>query len=240
VALRFDNRQPDELREVKFTRNYIEHAEGSVLVEFGMTRVVCTATVGEGVPGWLKGTGKGWITAEYAMLPRATGQRTRRDGRQGYVNARALEIARLIGRSLRAVVKLDKIGERTITIDCDVLSADGGTRTAAITGAYVALHDALSWLGGGKETGALPLLDSVAAISVGIVHGSELLDLCYREDVAADVDANIVMTGDGRLIEVQATAEGEPYDRAALDRLLDLATGGIKTLVELQKKALES
>ncbi len=238
MTLRFDNRQPDELRPITFTRNYIEHAEGSVLVEFGNTRVICTTTVEQGVPAWLKGAGKGWVTAEYAMLPRSTGQRTKRES-YGRPSGRSLEIGRLIGRSLRSVTRLEKLGERTITIDCDVLTADGGTRTAAITGSWLALHDALVWLGGGKETGALPLTDHVAAVSVGIVNGDELLDLCYREDVAADVDANVVMTSAGDLIEVQATAEGKVFDRASLERLLDLAYKGIKELVEFQREVME-
>ncbi|MBD3399015.1 MAG: ribonuclease PH [Candidatus Coatesbacteria bacterium] len=240
MPLRYDNRQNDELREVKFTREYIEHAEGSVLVEFGKTRVICTATVGEGVPSWLKGSGRGWVTAEYDMLPRATSRRNTRDVFKGQMSGRSMEIGRLIGRSLRAVTRLDKLGERTVTVDCDVISADGGTRTAAITGGYLALHDALSWLGGGKETGALPLDDYVAAISVGYVHGELLLDLCYREDVAADVDCTVVMTGAEQLIELQATAEGRLYDREMLGRILDLGTKGIHELIELQKKALES
>jgi len=238
VAARYDNRKADEMRPVKFTRNYIEHAEGSVLVEFGGTRVVCTATVEQGVPAWLKGAGKGWITAEYAMLPRSTGQRSKRES-YGRPSGRSLEIGRLIGRSLRSVTRLEKLGERTVTLDCDVLTADGGTRTAAITGSWLALHDALVWLGGGEETGALPIADHVAAVSVGVVAGDELLDLCYREDVAADVDANVVMTGAGNVIEVQATAEGKPFDRACLDRLLDLATKGINELVALQRKVLQ-
>ena len=238
MDLRYDNRAHDELRPVTFTRNYIEHAEGSVLVEFGKTRVVCTATVEQGVPAWLKGAGKGWVTAEYAMLPRSTGQRTRRES-YGRPSGRSLEIARLIGRSLRSVIQLEKLGERTITVDCDVLTADGGTRTAAITGSWLALHDALTWLGGGKETGAFPVNDHVAAVSVGIIQGDELLDLCYREDVAADVDANVVMTGSGDLIEVQATAEGKVFARAALERILDLATKGINEIIELQRKVLE-
>ncbi|MCK4594653.1 ribonuclease PH, partial [bacterium] len=178
------------------------------------------------------------VTAEYAMLPRSTGQRSKRES-YGRPSGRSLEIGRLIGRSLRSVTRLEKLGERTITIDCDVLTADGGTRTVAITGSWLALHDALVWLGGGKETGAFPLTDHVAAVSVGIVNGDELLDLCYREDVAADVDANVVMTGAGDLIEVQATAEGKVFDRASLDRLLDLAYKGIKELVRLQREVLE-
>lgn len=238
MPLRYDNRKPDELREVKFTREYIEHAEGSVLVEFGKTRVICTATVGEGVPSWLKGSGRGWVTAEYDMLPRATSRRNTRDVFKGQMSGRSMEIGRLIGRSLRAVTKLDKLGERTITVDCDVISADGGTRTAAITGGFLALHDALAWLGGGKDTGALPLDDHVAAVSVGYVHGELLLDLCYREDVSADVDCTIVMTGKDKLIEVQATAEGRLYDRAMLEEILDLGSRGIDELIALQKASL--
>ncbi len=236
---RFDGRRPDQLREVRFTRNWLDHAEGSVLVEFGKTRVLVAASVTEGVPRWLKGQGKGWVTAEYEMLPRSTHTRSDRESRRGKVGGRTHEISRLIGRALRAVIDYEALGENTIVIDCDVLQADGGTRTAAITGAYVALADAVAWL---RERGALvgePLKGSVAAISVGVVDGAPVLDLPYEEDVAADVDMNIVCTGDGRLIEVQGTAEGEPFDRALLDQLLDLGQAGCAELTRLQLQALQ-
>ena len=236
---RFDGRRPDQLREVRFTRNWLDHAEGSVLVEFGKTRVLVAASVTEGVPRWLKGQGKGWVTAEYEMLPRSTHTRSDRESRRGKVGGRTHEISRLIGRALRAVIDHEALGENTIVIDCDVLQADGGTRTAAITGAYVALADAVAWL---RERGALvgePLKGSVAAISVGVVDGAPVLDLPYEEDVAADVDMNIVCTGDGRLIEVQGTAEGEPFDRALLDQLLDLGQAGCAELTRLQLQALQ-
>ena len=236
---RFDGRRPDQLREVRFTRNWLDHAEGSVLVEFGKPRVLVAASVTEGVPRWLKGQGKGWVTAEYEMLPRSTHTRSDRESRRGKVGGRTHEISRLIGRALRAVIDYEALGENTIVIDCDVLQADGGTRTAAITGAYVALADAVAWL---RERGALvgePLKGSVAAISVGVVDGAPVLDLPYEEDVAADVDMNIVCTGDGRLIEVQGTAEGEPFDRALLDQLLDLGQAGCAELTRLQLQALQ-
>ena len=235
---RFDGRAPDQLREVRFTRNWLDHAEGSVLVEFGRTRVLVAASVTEGVPRWLKGQGKGWVTAEYEMLPRSTHTRSDRESRRGKVGGRTHEISRLIGRALRAVIDYEALGENTIVIDCDVLQADGGTRTAAITGAYVALADAVAWL---RARGALvgePLKGSVAAISVGVVDGQPVLDLPYEEDVAADVDMNIVMTGDGKLIEVQGTAEGEPFDRALLDQLLDLGASGCAELTRKQAEAL--
>ena len=235
---RFDGRRHDQLREVRITRNWLDHAEGSVLVEFGKTRVLVAASVTEGVPRWLKGQGKGWVTAEYEMLPRSTHTRSDRESRKGKVGGRTHEISRLIGRALRAVIDYEALGENTIVIDCDVLQADGGTRTASITGAYVALADAVSYL---RERGALrgePLKGSVAAISVGVVDGLAVLDLPYEEDSAAEVDMNIVMTGDGKLIEVQGTAEGDPFDRAVLDQLLDLGAVGCAELTRLQAEAL--
>lgn len=220
------------------TRNWLDHAEGSVLIEFGATRVLVAASVTEGVPRWRKGSGLGWVTAEYEMLPRSTHTRSDRESRRGKVGGRTHEISRLIGRALRAVIDYRALGENTIVLDCDVLQADGGTRTAAITGAYVALADAVSWL---RERGALagePLRDSVAAISVGVVDGVPMLDLPYVEDSAAEVDMNIVCTGDGRLIEVQGTAEGEPFDRTVLDKLLDLGVAGCAELTRRQTSAL--
>ncbi len=237
---RADGRAPDQLRAVKMTRGWLDHAEGSVLVEFGATRVLVAASVTEGVPRWLKGQGKGWVTAEYEMLPRSTHTRSDRESRRGRVGGRTHEISRLIGRALRAVIDYEALGENTIVIDCDVLQADGGTRTASITGAYVALADAVAWL---RQRGALrgePLKGSVAAVSVGVVDGVPVLDLPYEEDSAAEVDMNVVCTGDGRLVEVQGTAEGEPFDRALLDRLLDLATGGCAELTRRQQEALTS
>ncbi|HEU4676687.1 MAG TPA: ribonuclease PH [Motilibacteraceae bacterium] len=233
-----DGRTPDQLRPVTFSRRWLDHAEGSCLVEFGRTRVLCAASVTEGVPRWRKGSGLGWVTAEYAMLPRATNSRSDRESVKGRVGGRTHEISRLVGRSLRAVVDDKALGENTIHIDCDVLQADGGTRTAAITGAYLALSDAVSWL---RERGALksePLKGSVAAVSVGIIDDEPRLDLCYEEDVRAGTDMNVVMTGDGRYVEVQGTAEGEPFDRALLDSLLELAAGGCAELTALQKAAL--
>ena len=235
---RFDGRHPDQLRQVRITRNWLDHAEGSVLVEFGKTRVLVAASVTEGVPRWLKGQGKGWVTAEYEMLPRSTHTRSDRESRKGKVGGRTHEISRLIGRSLRAVIDYEALGENTIVIDCDVLQADGGTRTASITGAYVALADAVSYLRGRNALKGEPLKGSVAAISVGVVDGTPVLDLPYEEDSTAEVDMNIVMTGDGRLIEVQGTAEGEPFDRAVLDQLLDLGAVGCAELTRLQAEAL--
>jgi ribonuclease PH len=235
---RVDGRRPDELRPVTITRNWLDHAEGSVLVEFGKTRVLCAASVTQGVPRWRKGSGLGWVTAEYAMLPRSTNTRSDRESVKGRIGGRTHEISRLVGRSLRAVIDYQALGENTIVLDCDVLQADGGTRTAAITGAYVALADAVSWL---REKGALagePLTGSVAAVSVGIVGGEPLLDLCYEEDVTAETDMNVVMTGDGAYVEVQGTAEGAPFDRALLDKLLDLAAVGCEQLTQAQRAAL--
>lgn len=232
---RADGRRPDELRPITITRNWLDHAAGSVLVEFGGTRVLCAASATEGVPRWRKGSGLGWVTAEYAMLPAATNTRSERESVKGRIGGRTHEISRLVGRSLRAVVDYRALGENTIVLDCDVLQADGGTRTAAITGAYVALADAVSTL---RDKGALagdPLIGSVAAISVGIIDGAPRLDLPYEEDVRAETDMNVVMTGDGRFIEVQGTAEGAPFDRSQLGELLDLATTGCRRLTDLQQ-----
>jgi ribonuclease PH len=235
---RADGRSPDQLRPVRIARQWLDHAEGSVLVEFGRTRVLCAASVTEGVPRWRKGSGLGWVTAEYAMLPRATHTRSDRESVKGRLGGRTHEISRLVGRSLRAVVDYKALGENTIVVDCDVLQADGGTRTAAITGGFVALSDAVAHL---RERGALvaePLRGSVAAVSVGVVGGISLLDLAYDEDVNADTDMNVVMTGDGRFVEVQGTAEGEPFDRALLDEMLGLASSGCVELTRLQRHAL--
>lgn len=237
---RNDGREVDSLRAIKFTRGWLDHAEGSVLVEFGQTRVLCVASFSPGVPRWLKDTGTGWVTSEYAMLPRATHTRSDRESVKGKLGGRTQEISRLVGRSLRAIVNTKELGENTIVIDCDVLQADGGTRTAAITGAYVALADAIAWAKakGHIKPNANPLNDSVAAVSVGIIDGIAMLDLCYEEDVRAGTDMNVVVAGDGRFIEVQGTAEGEPFDRALLDQLLDLALSGCKELTALQRSAL--
>ncbi len=236
--MRASGRQPDQLRPVRITRHYTCHAEGSVLVEFGDTKVLCTATVEAGVPRWLKGKGEGWITAEYGMLPRATHTRNAREASKGKQGGRTLEIQRLIGRSLRAMVDLKKLGENTITIDCDVLQADGGTRTAAITGGAVALVDALSFLLEKKMIKNDPLTGLVAAISVGIVKGVPLLDLEYTEDSACDTDMNVVMTQHGGIIEIQGTAEGKPFSRDETAALLDLAEAGVQALVLEQQRAL--
>ncbi|GAA4358187.1 ribonuclease PH [Angustibacter luteus] len=239
-AARVDGRTPDQLRPVTITRGWLDHAEGSVLVEFGKTRVLCAASFTAGVPRWRKGSGQGWVTAEYAMLPRATNTRSDRESVKGRIGGRTHEISRLVGRSLRAVIDTKALGENTIVLDCDVLQADGGTRTAAITGAYVALADAIenARSQGLVAANAQPLSGSVAAVSVGIVGGRPLLDLCYEEDVTAGTDMNVVMTGDGRYVEVQGTAEGEAFDRALLDGLLDLAAVGCTELTELQRAAL--
>jgi len=237
---RIDGRNPDQLRKISFTRNWLNNAEGSVLVEFGNTRVLCVASFTPGVPRWLVGKGVGWVTSEYAMLPRATHTRSDRESVKGKLGGRTQEISRLVGRSLRGVVDMNSLGENTVVIDCDVLQADGGTRTAAITGAYVALMDAITWA---KEKGhiakdAMPISQSVAAVSVGIINGTPMLDLCYEEDVTAETDMNIVCTGDGNFIEVQGTAEGKPFDRALLNNLLDLGAAGCAELAKLQKQAL--
>lgn len=227
---RVDGRRPDELRPVKITRDYIMHAEGSVLIELGNTKVICTATIEDRVPHWLRGEGTGWITAEYAMLPRATGVRNQRESSKGRIGGRTHEIQRLIGRSLRSIIDLKALGERTIWLDCDVIQADGGTRTAAITGAYIALTDALR-----KLPEPVAVQDYLAAISLGIVDGQVLLDLCYEEDFAAQLDMNVVMTGSGKIVEIQGTAETAPFSREELNALLDLAKRGILELVDMQK-----
>ena len=231
-------RRLDELRPVRLQRGWTRHAEGSVLVEFGETRVLCTASVEERVPPFLRGRGRGWLTAEYGMLPRATNTRTDREAARGRQSGRTLEIQRLIGRALRAAVDLGALGERTIQVDCDVLQADGGTRTAAITGAFVAVHDALGWMMAQGLLQALPVRDFVAAVSVGVYRGTPVLDLDYAEDSACDTDMNVVMTGAGGFIEVQGTAEGAPYSRAEMDALLTLASRGIEELVGHQRRAL--
>ncbi|MFI9772538.1 ribonuclease PH [Streptomyces sp. NPDC052415] len=239
---RIDGRTPEQLRPITIERGWSKHAEGSVLVSFGDTKVFCTASVTEGVPRWRKGSGEGWVTAEYSMLPRATNTRGDRESVRGKIGGRTHEISRLIGRSLRAVIDYKALGENTIVLDCDVLQADGGTRTAAITGAYVALADAVAWAQGKKliKAGRKPLTGTVAAVSVGIVGGVPLLDLCYEEDVKADTDMNVVCTGDGRFVEVQGTAEAEPFDRDELNSLLDLAVLGCTELAVLQRKALDT
>jgi ribonuclease PH len=239
---RIDGRTPEQLRPISIERGWSKHAEGSVLVAFGDTKVLCTASFTEGVPRWRKGSGEGWVTAEYSMLPRATNTRGDRESVRGRIGGRTHEISRLIGRSLRAVVDTKALGENTIVLDCDVLQADGGTRTAAITGAYVALADAVAWARGKKliKAGRQPLTDTVSAVSVGIVGGAPLLDLCYEEDVRADTDMNVVCTGDGRFVEVQGTAEAEPFDRKELNALLDLAVAGCDELAAAQRAALEA
>ena len=233
-------RAPDALRPVRITRRYTKHAEGSILIECGDTRVICTASVLDKVPLHVKGTGAGWLTAEYGMLPRATHTRGDREAARGKQSGRTLEIQRLIGRSLRAAVDLDKLGERTLHVDCDVIQADGGTRTASITGAFVAVHDAVEWLVREGKLPASVVRDFVAAVSVGIYRGIPVLDLDYAEDVDCDTDMNVVMTGSGGIIEVQGTAEGAPFSRAQLERLLDLAEKGIRELVAAQKNALSA
>ena len=236
--MRPSGRRADELRPVRLQRRYTKHAEGSVLVEFGDTRVLCTASVEERVPPFLRDTGRGWVTAEYGMLPRATNTRTDREAARGKQSGRTQEIQRLVGRSLRAVVDLSSLGSRTIQVDCDVLQADGGTRTASITGAFVALHDALSFLRDKKLLEKLPIRDFVAAVSVGIYQGTPVLDLDYAEDSSCDTDMNVVMTGSGGFVEMQGTAEGAPFSRAEADALLMLAQRGIAELVAQQKRAL--
>lgn len=238
---RLDGRTDDQLRTIHFSRGWLDHAEGSVLVEFGATRVLCTASFTAGVPRWLKGTGTGWVTSEYAMLPRATHTRSDRESVKGKLGGRTQEISRLIGRSLRAIIDTKALGENTIVLDCDVLQADGGTRTAAITGAYVALFDAVEWARdkGLLRAGAEPLIGSIAAVSVGIINGVPRLDLCYEEDVRAETDMNVVCTGDGNFVEVQGTAEGVPFDRVLLNQLLDLAVAGCAELTVLQRNTLD-
>ena len=242
AGLRTDGRTASQLRPVTIERGWSAQAEGSALISFGGTKVLCTASFTNGVPRWLTGKGKGWVTAEYGMLPRSTNDRMDRESVKGKVGGRTHEISRLIGRSLRAVVDMKALGENTIVIDCDVLQADGGTRTAAITGAYVALADAIEW---GRERGfigkkSVALKDSVSAVSVGIIDGAPMLDLAYVEDVRAETDMNVVVTGSGHFVEVQGTAEGAPFDRAELDALLDFALGGCVDLAALQRSALEA
>jgi len=240
TTLRPSGRAADALRPVRITRRYIKHAEGAVLMTCGDTQVICTASVLEKVPPHVKGTGAGWLTAEYGMLPRATHTRGDREAARGKQSGRTLEIQRLIGRSLRAAVDLDKLGERTLHVDCDVIQADGGTRTASITGAFVAVHDAVEWLVREGKLPASVVRDFVAAVSVGIYRGIPVLDLDYAEDVDCDTDMNVVMTGSGGIIEVQGTAEGAPFSRAQLERLLDLAEKGIRELIAAQKNALSA
>ncbi len=236
--IRIDGRAMDVTRPVKVTRNYIRHAEGSVLIEMGQTRVICTATVEDRVPPFLKESGRGWITAEYAMLPRSAGERIRRESAAGKIKGRTHEIQRLIGRSLRSIIDMKVLGERSILIDCDVIQADGGTRTASITGSFIALADALLWMKRGGLISRMPIRDYLAAISVGIVDGNILLDLCYDEDSRADVDMNIVMTGAGNFVEIQGTAEGNPFSRNEMDQMLDFARKGVGKLIDLQKELL--
>jgi ribonuclease PH len=236
--MRPSKRAPGELRPIEIIRQYTKHAEGSVLVKFGDTHVLCTASVDEKVPPFLKGQGQGWVTAEYGMLPRSTGTRTDREAARGKQTGRTQEIQRLIGRSLRSVVDMGKLGERTIQIDCDVIQADGGTRTASITGAYVALHDAVSFLLQKQLIAESPLKDSVAAVSVGVFEGTPVLDLDYIEDSGCDTDMNVVMTGSGGFVEIQGTAEGAPFQRSEMNAMLDLAQAGIAELVAKQKAAL--
>jgi len=237
--MRPSQRAPHELRPVTLERNVARYAEGSCLIKFGNTHVLCTASLEDKPPAWLRGQGKGWVTAEYAMLPRATHTRTRRESTSGKPSGRTQEIQRLIGRSLRSVVDLTALGERQITLDCDVLQADGGTRTASITGAWVALHDCLTWMHGRSMIKDMPLRDHVAAISCGIIKNEVVLDLDYAEDSSAETDANFVMTGKGGLVEVQATAEGAIFDDAQLQHMLHYARDGIAHLVNLQKDALK-
>jgi ribonuclease PH len=236
--MRMDQRQPDELRQVGVEPGYLMTAEGSVLISFGHTRVLCAATVEDGVPSFLRNSGKGWVTAEYAMLPRATLNRTPREVNKGRQSGRTLEIQRLIGRSLRAVVDLDALGERSVVVDCDVIQADGGTRTASITGAFIAMAIAIKQLVQFGQIKTNPVRDHVAAISVGIVDGVALLDLCYEEDSKAEVDANIVLTGAGRFVEFQATAERNAFDDAQMAQLVKLARKGVAELVDTQRKVL--
>ncbi|WP_348945042.1 ribonuclease PH [Chitinibacter sp. FCG-7] len=238
--MRPSQRQHNQLREVRLTRQYTCHAEGSVLVEFGQTKVICTASVEEKVPPFLKGKGEGWVTAEYGMLPRSTGSRMKREAAAGKQSGRTQEIQRLIGRSLRAIVDLKALGERQITIDCDVIQADGGTRTASITGAYVALADAINGLVNSGKLSSSPIREAVAAISVGVVGDTAVLDLDYIEDSACETDMNVVMTASGKFIEIQGTAEGEAFSRQQMNELLDLAESGIAQLVQLQQQALVS
>jgi ribonuclease PH len=239
-AARPDGRGPADLRPVRYQVDYLEWAEGSVLLEMGKTRVLCAASYDPKPPPWLQGKGKGWVTAEYSMLPRATAERTPREASRGRLSGRTQEIQRLVGRSLRAVTRLERLPECSIWIDCDVLQADGGTRTAAITGGYIALARAIRTLGERKLARRDALADSVAAVSAGVVDGRRLLDLCYEEDASAEVDFNVVMTGSGQLVEVQGTAEGEPFSREDLDEMITLASTGIETLAAIQREAAEA
>lgn len=232
-------RAPTQLRSLKITPNYLEHPEGSVLIELGSTKVICTASIEEKVPPWLKDKGQGWVTAEYDMLPRATNSRRQRDSHKGQINGRTQEISRLIGRGLRAVVDMSQLGERTIAIDCDVIQADGGTRTASLTGGYVALALALRWLESEGKLTKKPLRDTVCAISVGIIDGQPQLDLDYQMDSRADVDMNVVMTGAGALVEVQGTAEGNPFTKVQLDTMLEYALQSLPVITDVQRRAIE-
>lgn len=240
TVIRADGRTPDQLRDISITRGWSKQAEGSALIEFGNTRVLCTASLTAGVPRWLKGEGRGWVTAEYAMLPRATNTRSDRESVRGKIGGRTHEISRLIGRSLRSIIDTKALGENTIVLDCDVLQADGGTRTAAITGAYVALVEAIRYASEHKmiAKNAKPLIDTVSAVSVGIIDGVPMLDLPYVEDVRAETDMNVVVTGSGKFVEVQGTAEGAPFDRVELDALLDLALAGTAQLALIQRETL--
>ncbi|WP_003541373.1 ribonuclease PH [Desulfotomaculum nigrificans] len=235
---RVDGRTPGQIRPVKITANYNKYAEGSVLIEIGDTRVICTATVEDRVPPFLKGLGKGWVTAEYSMIPRATGTRTTREAAKGKLSGRTMEIQRLIGRALRSVVDLEALGERMVTMDCDVIQADGGTRTSSITGAYVAMILALNKLVEQGMLEKIPVNDFIAATSVGIVNGTPVLDLCYAEDSAAEVDMNVVLTGTGRFVEIQGTGEEATFSRDEMNQLLDLAAAGIKELIKVQQQVL--
>ncbi len=235
---RVDGRQDNALRPVQIDRGLIKHAEGSCMIWLGETQVLCAASVEDRVPPFLKGSGTGWVTAEYSMLPRATNTRQQREVSKGHPGGRTMEIQRLIGRALRSVIELRDLGERTITLDCDVIQADGGTRTASITGAYVALFDALRWMQQRGQVRSIPTFDSIAAVSVGVVDGREMLDLCYEEDSRASVDMNVVMTGHGKLVEVQGTAEGLPFTREQMNRLLDLAEVGVQHLLTEQQRVL--
>jgi len=237
--MRPSGRAPDQLRDIRLTRRYTKHAEGSVLVEFGDTKVICTASVEDRIPRWLKGAGKGWVTAEYGMLPRSTGERMGREAAKGRQGGRTMEIQRLIARSLRAVVDLEALGEQMITVDCDVIQADGGTRTASITGSYVALVDAVKYLIEKKLVTKNPIYGQVASVSVGVYDGVPILDLDYAEDSSAETDMNVVMNDGGAFIEVQGTAEGHAFSRDELNTMLDLARNGIETLMEKQREALE-
>lgn len=237
--IRIDGRAPNQLREVKITPNFMEYAEGSCLIEMGKTRVICTATVENKVPPHVYGTGKGWITAEYSMLPRSSNQRIMRDGVRGKIGGRSHEIQRLIGRSLRAIFDLDRFGERTVILDCDVIQADGGTRTASITGAFVAMGLAMERLRANGKINIQPLKDYVGAVSVGVVEGAPVLDLCYLEDAQAEVDMNVVLTGSGDFVEIQGTAEAKPFSMDALFEMQDLAAQGIRQLIALQRDLLK-